>query len=280
MENKPRILLITGIHGNEERSTKILEDFLRRYQLGFHCELLGFEMNTGVKSRDISFNLNRMDQVEKLNEIASRMNLLKDYIHKFDIIIDIHNTTICANKLLVTTESLETLPKWKTYSKDYQEMVIWRLSKFESLSEYARKLGKIAFTAEFGGMVANEETTPPNDLLFLRESINLCMDLFEMRKFQESENPSLLIQPLFTEYNKLVEVELDRKTFLYPGQLIEGKNVLSINSEIDIDIINESVENYNYKIVSPEANYSTKFEGTIVKPKILKNYNEDINEQL
>ena len=276
MTTKPKILLITGIHGNEERSQLIVKDFLNKYNV-FETKdysLTVYNFETGFNTRDVHFNLNRMDQVQKLNDIAEKMKNLKEVIQKSDIIIDIHNTTICANKLLVTTESLETLPKWKTYSKDYQEMVIWRLSKFESLSEYARKLGKIAFTAEFGGMVANEEMTPPNDLLFLRESIDLCMDLFEMRKFQESETPSLFLQSLFTEYNKLVEVELDRKTFLYPGQLISGEKVVSINSDIDINIINASLESYTYNVVSPEANYSTKFEGTIVKPKILKNTEE------
>ena len=38
---KPKILLITGIHGNEERSKKILEDFLIRYQLGFQVNRIG-----------------------------------------------------------------------------------------------------------------------------------------------------------------------------------------------------------------------------------------------
>ena len=270
---KPRVLLITGIHGNEERSKKIVEDYLARYQVVNNYDIFVYNFETGFNTRDVHFNLNRMDQVEKLNILANNILSLKENIRKADIVIDIHNTPICENKLLVTTESLETLPKWKTYSDEYHDMVIWRLSKFESLSEFARKLGKIAFTAEFGGMISNEEVTPPNDLLFLRDSIELCMDLFEMRNFQEpedSENPSILIKPLFTEFNRLVEVELNQKTFLYPGQLISGERVVCLNSDIDINIINASLESYNYKVVSPEANYSNKFEGTIRKVKELK----------
>ena len=266
---KPKILLITGIHGNEVRSKQILNWFLSYSQvsLSSQMELIGFDFNSGFNTRDVSFNLNRMDQVQKLNEVKERMDYLKECINKADIIIDIHNTPICENKLLVSTKSLETLPNWKTYSDDYHDMEIWRLSNFESLSEYARTLGKIAFTAEFGGMVSNDSNVPPKDIVFLRETIDLCTDLLGQRKFQDSENPSILTRPLFTEYNRLVEIEIENKTFLYPGQIIPGESIVSINSDIDINIITESIQNYSYEVVSPESNYSNVFEGTIKKLK-------------
>lgn len=268
MERKPKVLLITGIHGNEERSQLIVKDFLVKFDPELlDYSLIVYNFDTGFNTRDVYFNLNRMDQIEKLNILANNILLLKDNIQKSDIIIDIHNTPICENKLLVTTESLETLPNWKTYSDNYHNMVIWRLSKFESLSEFARKSGKISFTAEFGGMVANEEITPSNDLIFLRESIELCIDLFRQRKFQDSENPSVLNKPLFNEYNRLIEVKLKNKIFLYPGQIIPGELIESINSDINIDIINESIQNYNYEVVAPESNYNNIFEGTIKKIK-------------
>lgn len=270
---KPKVLLITGIHGNEERSQLIVKDFLDNYpdpeSRDYTLTVYNFE--TGFNTRDVHFNLNRMDQVEKLNILAQNILSLKECIRKADIIIDIHNTPICENKLLVTTESLETLPNWKTYSDDYHDMVIWRLSNFESLSEYARKLGKISFTAEFGGMVSNDSNVPPKDIVFLREAIDLCTDLLGQRKFPDSENPSILTKPLFTEYNRLVEIEIKNKTFLYPGQIIPGESIVSINSYIDINIINESIQNYNYEVVSPESNYSNAFEGTIKKLKGINN---------
>ena len=268
---KPKILLITGIHGNEERSQLIVKDFLDKYpdleSRDYTLTVYNFE--TGFNTRDVHFNLNRMDQVEKLNILAQNILSLKEHIQKSDIIIDIHNTPICKNILLVTTESLETLPDWKVYSQDYLDMIIWRLSKFESLSEFARKLGKIAFTAEFGGMTSNDLFTPAKDLVFLRYSLDLCMDLFEMRSFKDTDNVnrSLLLLPLFTEYNRLVEIEIEIKTFLYPGQIIPGESIVSINSDIDINIINESIQNYSYEVVSPESNYSNVFEGTIKKLK-------------
>ena len=62
-------------------------------------------------------------------------------------------------------------------------------------------------------------------------------------------------------------MKLKSKTFLYPGQIIPGESIVSINSDIDIDIITESIQNYNYEVVSPESNYSNVFEGTIKKLK-------------
>ena len=47
---------------------------------------------------------------------------------------------------------------------------------------------------------------------------------------------------------------------------------ISSPKEIDlreehINIINESIQNYNYEVVSPESNYTNVFEGTIKKLK-------------
>lgn len=266
---KPKVLLITGIHGNEERSQLIVKDFLDKYpdpeSRDYTLTVYNFE--TGFNTRDVHFNLNRMDQVEKLNILAQNILSLKEHIQKSDIIIDIHNTPICENRLLVTTESLETLPDWKVYSQDYLDMIIWRLSKFESLSEFARKLGKISFTAEFGGMTSNDLFTPAKDLVFLKDSIDLCMDLFEMRKFKETDNvnKSLLLLPLFNEYNKLIEVEIKGKSFLYAGAIVQGKHVSTVDLGDSKLIYKDDIEKYNYKIVSPESNYCTKFEGTKVR---------------
>lgn len=273
METKtklPRILIITGIHGNEERNKQILNHFLANYQVPLNeiCEIMGFDMNTGFKTRDVSFNLNRMDQVQQLTEIKERMDYLKECIDRADIVIDLHNSPICSNKLLVTTKSIDTLPDWYTYSESYQDMIIWRLSNFESLSEYARKLGKIAFTAEFGGMVSNEIEPSPNDILFLRYSLDLCLDLFEQREFKK--NDSILNFKLFTEFNQLIEIKLQSKTFLYPGQIIPGSTIESINSKTEVNHIDKPIENYNYEVISPESNYDYIFDGITKKIKGIK----------
>ena len=91
---KPKVLLITGIHGNEERSQLIVKDFLDKYpdleSRDYTLTVYNFE--TGFNTRDVHFNLNRMDQVEKLNILAQNILSLKEHIQKSDIIIDIHKS--------------------------------------------------------------------------------------------------------------------------------------------------------------------------------------------
>lgn len=98
-----------------------------------------------------------MDQVEKMKELSNKMDELKNHIQNHDIILDIHNSEICQNLLLVSSKNK---PNWKVSKEKYLDMVVWRESEFESISEYARKQGKISFIIEFGGMVSNIEKTP------------------------------------------------------------------------------------------------------------------------
>ena len=65
----------------------------------------------------------------------------------------------------------------------------------------------------------------------------------------------------------ITNVEMERKTFLSAGVIVQGQYVSSVDLGDSKLIYKDDIEKYNYKIVSPEANYGIIFEGTKIKVK-------------
>ena len=258
---KLKVLLIGGIHGSEERTRIIIMNFLNaNSKIKDKFEIKAFPFVSNSLTREVSFNLNRMDQVKDLKELADTMTKLFNEIEYADIVLDIHNTPICSNKLLVSSNNL---PDYKVSKKKYQNMVIWRPSDFKSISEFAREKGKIAFTVEFGGMVANSTKTK-KETKFLLKTLKLCS---EIRSYQHYKAHTVVEETwhkdLFVESNRLVEVELDKPMVLVGGKVIPGQLVASVNSVWEPQIPEAGFEAYEFEVVSPESNYSKIFEGCI-----------------
>jgi succinylglutamate desuccinylase len=252
------ILLISGAHGNEERVKLILEDYLhytiRETKKFTNYNITIFQIPNESKTRDVHFNLNRMDQVDKMKELSYKMDELKNHIQQYDIILDLHNSEICQNLLLVSSKNK---PNWKVSKEKYLDMVVWRESAFESISEYARKLGKIAFTVEFGGMVSNTERTPKKDIEFLNKVIKLSSEIYNYEKSLKSKaiDNSNEYFDLFDDYNKLRTINLLYEHKLFPGSLISSD---SVKEEISKELSEKlNLENrFYYKVISPDGNFT------------------------
>ena len=230
-------------------------------------------MDTGFDTRDVSFNLNRMDQVDKMQIINDRMQTLKALISRSDIVLDIHNSPLCTNLLLVTGKEL---PDYKVSKEKYIKHIVWRKSDFVSISEYARNLDKVAFTVEFGRMDEDKKKTPKKDIKFLNKTIKLCMDIYYYRKMNKQSIPNMMIgvfeeetgynYPLFNMYNQLIEITTKNKEYMFPGMEVDGSNINCLISPHNLEL--NEINKHNYMVISPESSYSDKFEGVIIKPKI------------
>ena len=260
MKIKPKVLIITGIHGNEERTILIAEELLKKYpNLQDKFDFTIVNLDSGFKQRDVQFNLNRIDQVELLKTINTKIQTIISSIKNHDIVLDLHNSEICSNKLLVSYQT--DLPDWYVYNKKYLNDVIWRKSDFVSISEYARQCGKISFTVEFGGMVSQTQNVPKNDLKFLKRAIKLSSKIFEYEKQIKREvrqKGELGEFKLFDEFNQLLTLKLKESQLLFPDQIIT-------NNKIEPTI--NGIYNDNFIVICPESNYGNVFEGTKVRLK-------------
>ena len=285
MKNKLKVLLIVGIHGNEERTKRIMLDSLLIFNNRNMTENLDidfFDISSDSIGRDVAFNLNRLDEIDRLSYISMQMQSLKNHIQNYDIILDLHNSEICKNVLLVSSGNFKNpgkndYTKWKIdkANKKYKKMVIWRESKFVSISEYARNLGKISFTVEFNGMNTNKKFTPKKDINFLFKSIELCKHLFKninnVKSSAKGNHPVKRIK-LFTESNKLRNITLSSKQFLFGGKVIPGIEVEQVD-EVHNSDTETLFENYKFTVICPERNETKGFEGTMKKIKKGKKIN-------
>lgn len=254
-----KVLIITGIHGNEERTILIVDALLKKYpKLQDKFDITIENLDSGFKQRDLQFNLNRIDQVEQLKVINTKIQTILSSIDNYDIVLDLHNSEICSNKLLVSYQT--NLPNWFVYNKKYLNDVIWRRSEFVSISEYARQRGKISFTVEFGGMVSQTQNVPKEDLKFLKRAIKISSKIFKYEKIQKEvyRKSEFCKHKLFDEYNQLLTLKLKDSQLLVPNQIIT-------NNKIEQTI--KGIYTNNFIVISPEANFGKVFEGTILRPK-------------
>lgn len=254
-----KILFITGLHGNEINSNILIDNYLKEAKFNnIIIDKIGPISN--FESRDVSFNLNRLDEVNNLFLYAKKMKKLLKKIKEYDIILDSHNTPLCKNIILHSSK------EDRNYFKPELDtsMVIWRKSEFDTISEYCRKLGKISFTIETQGMYYIKGQDYKEEFKFLDNTIKLCLELFLNEQLPNKTN-----ELLFTEDNKLRSITLKKHISMDAGDLIctmSGKeNIIRIDNLIKgtkefNDLLNE---NSLVNIVAPGNNISDDFEGTI-----------------
>lgn len=254
-----KILFITGLHGNEINSDILLDNYLKEAK--FNNVIIDKIGPISIfESRDVSFNLNRLDEVNNLFLYAKKMKKLLKKIKEYDIILDSHNTALCKNVILHSSKEDRNYIKPELDTS----MVIWRQSKFDTISEYCRKLGKISFTLETQGMYYIKGKDYKEEFQFLDDTIKLCLELF-----LNEQLPNKSGKLLFTEDNKLRSITLKKRIYMNADDLIcsisDKENIIMIDNLIKgikefNDLLNE---NTIVNIVAPGNNISDNFEGTI-----------------
>lgn len=170
MENK-KILFITGIHGNEQKMETEFDLIKDKLELPEGTEVT---FATGIslekQMRNVSFNLNNLKDIEKLQKQHYKMKKLLEKIEEADIVLDLHNSPFCRDFCLVSLKQEELPIQRELGLFNTKVPVLWRYSETETISNFARNKGKLAYTIEFGGMVGWSE--PQKLKTFLEKLIN------------------------------------------------------------------------------------------------------------
>lgn len=225
---KPKVLLITGAHNNEEYAKYLVNNTTLLYTLGVSVRTFSMDLEDTPVSRDVPINLNRVKDHEIVYNLAQKLNELYTLIKQYDIIIDIHNSQNIENLNLISFSD-ESNPSFQNWASKYKLKTnfVYRKTKFNTISGYARDNGKIAVTCEINGMNPfGISTSQKNkDTNFLIDTIYDCVEIFlekilpspkQIKVFDESKilyeiTPTKKYSELEV-YNGIVKLKLDEFT--------------------------------------------------------------------
>ena len=208
-KRKPKVLLITGAHNNEEYAKYLVDNTSLLDTLGVTVRTFSMDLEDTPVSRDIPINLNRIKDHEMVYNLAQKLNELYALIKQHDIIIDIHNSQNIENLNLISFSD-ESNPSFQNWASKYKLKTnfVYRRTKFNTISGYARDNGKIAVTCEVNGMNPfGISTTQKNkDTNFLIDTIYDCVEIF-----MEKISPSSKSIKVFDESKILYEITPTKK---------------------------------------------------------------------
>ena len=208
-KRKPKVLLITGAHNNEEYAKYLVDNTSLLDTLGVTVRTFSMDLEDTSVSRDIPINLNRIKDHEMVYNLAQKLNELYALIKQYDVIIDIHNSQNIENLNLISFSDESDL-SFKDWASNYKLKTdfVYRRTKFNTISGYARDNGKIAVTCEINGMNPfGISTTQKNkDTNFLIDTIYDCVEIF-----MEKISPSSKSIKVFDESKILYEITPTKK---------------------------------------------------------------------
>ena len=208
-KRKPKVLLITGAHNNEEYAKYLVDNTSLLDTLGVTVRTFSMDLEDTPVSRDIPINLNRIKDHEMVYNLAQKLNELYALIKQYDVIIDIHNSQNIENLNLISFSDESDL-SFKDWASNYKLKTdfVYRRTKFNTISGYARDNGKIAVTCEVNGMNPfGISTTQKNkDTNFLIDTIYDCVEIF-----MEKISPSSKSIKVFDESKILYEITPTKK---------------------------------------------------------------------
>ena len=208
-KRKPKVLLITGAHNNEEYAKYLVDNTSLLDTLGVTVRTFSMDLEDTPVSRDIPINLNRIKDHEMVYNLAQKLNELYALIKQYDVIIDIHNSQNIENLNLISFSDESDL-SFKDWASNYKLKTdfVYRRTKFNTISGYARDNGKIAVTCEVNGMNPfGISTTQKNkDTNFLIDTIYDCVEIF-----LEKISPSSKSIKVFDESKILYEITPTKK---------------------------------------------------------------------
>lgn len=259
-KRKPKVLLVTGAHNNEEYAKYLVDNTSLLDTLGVTVKTFSMDLEDTPVSRDIPINLNRIKDHEMVYNLAQKLNELYALIKQYDIIIDIHNSPSIENLNLISFSDESDL-SFKDWASNYKLKTdfVYRKTKFNTISGYARDNGKIAVTCEVNGMNPfGISTTQKNkDINFLIDTIYDCVEIF-MEKISPSPKPI----KVFDESKILYEITPTKK--YSELNVYNGIVKLKLDEFTSKDFPREAYsDNVKFKVFGIEDFYkNTEFLGT------------------
>jgi len=152
MEN---ILIISGVHGNEHSAIKtgmLLKEYYKKHD---NINVIPWVNYIGLlnNKRDVvSYNTSDLNRMFIDGDITKNpYDIIKEAIEKADIVIDIHNSPICANFVLIDKGS-KNENKIKYWCSTSNVLYATRYSHGGTIKDYVNLSNKIGITYEFTGM--------------------------------------------------------------------------------------------------------------------------------
>lgn len=255
MEKNLKILLITGLHGSELYGDIVVKKLIKNFSIeGIEIDSIG-PINTNMK-RNVDFNLNRIDEINDLFAKAKQMKKLLAKTKEYDIILDIHNTEACMNCLLHSSQTDRNylLPDMVPIPFE----ILWRKSKFDTVSEYLRKQGKISYTVEINSNVFIDHGKLDRDVDFLKYVIKFSI--------LQTNHDCLTEKLMFTPYNKLRVIKLNKRRWYTEKDFFYPQDILTVDGKpFDEVCLEEKLNVKRIKAIAVDGNYSDTFEGILLE---------------
>lgn len=299
-----KVLIITGLHGSEQYSKCVVEQFKLRKQIpnfkdsGFEglmiypdLELIFFHREYTKNQRELSLNMNNVDDINTLIRETQQMNILLELMEEADIVLDVHNSTNCDNLALVSIENESYLKKYNDYFGNGRFNpnipLVWRYSKVQTISELARRKGKLGLTLEIGGMSydffseANQKKII-NDAKWLDTIVQDCYNFIKSKNcspnIKKAVGLTIPEKQVMNHFNRLRTgsfplqyLPMTRGTYNTSGGIGEYIYIVeSLINEYKEDICyQEDKDTYDFgiRIMAYENNYNEEIEFIITRSR-------------
>lgn len=277
INQQPKILFIVGVHANEEYSKDLAYTVYNILKETHIIELFDFDPSNTQTKREVSFNLNREDQLLAIQNLNTKISELEDKIKEADIVIDFHNSPYIQNLNLIsyTEKSKTDFKNWRIPENDWLDpkedlWFIIRKTKFKSISTIARDLGKISVTCEISGMISfgvNEQKLQ-EDFEFIFKTVKTLIGFYNNVDGESICQPKNIVHGLYFTKTKIKD---------WYNYLNNPNPEFIINSlEMDCSNLNIKEKDLHIKLVGLDSKNDVGIECTILnlEAKDLKNYED------
>ena len=312
-----KVLIITGLHGSEQYSKFVVDNLKLRKgkptfkESGFEglmlypdLELLFFHREYTKNQRELSLNMNNVADINTLMRETEQMSRLLELIEESDIVLDVHNSVNCENLALLSFENEGYLKRYNDYLDgglfSPNIPLVWRYSKVQTISELARRKGKLGLTLEIGGMSFDffneaDQKKITYDIKWLNSIIHDCYNFIKSKNanpiIKKANGLSVPRNDLLNPFNRL-------RTGSFPLQYLpiargtydtsDGVEkyifiVLSLIQEHEEDIwYQEDKDTYDFgiRIMAYENNFNEEIEFIITRSRKINSRGSSVTSNL
>ncbi len=215
-----RILIISGVHGNETSAVQVGLELQQYYELDKNIKVIPFMNISGLlnNSREMidssTKDLNRSFK-DEVSSYSSTVKNITDIVSSYDVVIDIHNSPRCSNFCLVD----EGMDKAVLNICDRAGvMYATRFSKGGTIKDYVNQIGNLGITYEFSGMSTlnntNEITKAVEDI----KKLVLTAKNIDYSQFAEQSKHEL--KELHCLETGFIEFIKDINQTVKPGEIV------------------------------------------------------------
>jgi predicted deacylase len=255
-----KILIIAGVHGDEITPVYMLAKMLKDND--FDHNLKNVNSITIINGLNISGLKGKVRDVvsnstQDLNRILSNdpeencIELLKEYIKKNDVIIDIHSSPTCTEFALVDIDEYTQLVS--DWCKKADVSCAFRYSGANTIKRYCLENGKLAVTLEINKMNVVDKISVFKSSKMIVKLIDASVDVNLLKSvLTETIKPMVEIK---TYYTGLIETDLKNGDIINLGVILY--TVLNFEGEL-ISKVKASKSDCGLILCEPNNHFITR----------------------